>query len=162
MTGLGVPDSTHADVALTTPDTTPFPTDCSVISAASTTAPGYMQVGNTAKNTITGWTAPSTAWTNIDGAVIQGVLLKTNILAPCMTDTITVTFGSGGSAKTASTLDGGVTYAGFAAGSIAGLYQINVTIPTGVSTGDSVPVTVTITPASTGYTSQAGVTIAIQ
>lgn len=162
MTGLGAPDSTHPDVALSTPDLTPFPTDCSIISAASTTAPGYMQVGNTAKNTIAGWTPPTTAWTSIDGAVIQGVLLKTNILAPCMIDPITVTFGSGGSAKTATVANGGVTYAGFAAGSIAGLYQINVTIPSGTTTGAAVPVTVTITPSSTGFPSQAGVTMAIQ
>jgi uncharacterized protein (TIGR03437 family) len=163
MTGLGAPDSTHADVALTTPDTTPFPTDCSAVSlTASATSPGYLQVGNTAKNTITGWTAPTTAWTNIDGAVIQGELLKTNILAPCMVDPITVTFGTGGTATTATVANGGVTWAGFAAGSVAGLYQINVTIPTGTIPGAAVPVTVTITPSSTGYTSQAGVTMAIQ
>jgi uncharacterized protein (TIGR03437 family) len=163
LTGLGAPDSTHADVALTTPDATPFPTDCSAVSlTASATLPGYLQVGNTAKATITGWTAPTTAWTNIDGAVIQGELLKTNILPPCMVDPITVTFGTGGTAQTATVLNGGVTWAGFAAGSIAGLYQINVTIPAGTTTGAAVPVTVTITPSATGYTSQAGVTVAIQ
>ncbi|HUB83160.1 MAG TPA: hypothetical protein VMB03_30375 [Bryobacteraceae bacterium] len=163
MTGLGVPDSTHPDVALTAADTPAFPTDCSAISlTTSANSPGYMQVGNTAKATIAGWTAPSTAWTSIDGAVIQGELLKSNILAPCMVDPIVVTFGTGSSAKTASVANGGVTWAGFAAGSIAGLYQINVTIPGGVTTGSAVPVTVTITPSATGYTSQAGVTIAIQ
>jgi hypothetical protein len=162
MTGLGAPDSTHADVALTTPDATPFPTDCSAVSlTASATSPGYMQVGNTAKNTITGWTPPTTAWTNIDGAVIQGELLKTNILPPCMVDPITVTFGTGVNATTA-TVGNGVTWAGFAAGSIAGLYQVNVTIPVGTTAGSAVPVTVTITPSATGYTSQAGVTMAIQ
>jgi uncharacterized protein (TIGR03437 family) len=165
MTGLGAPDSVHPDVALATPDTTPFPTDCAAVSlTASTTSPGYMQVGNTAKGAtaIVGWTAPAAAWTNVDGAVVQSELLKTNIYPPCMVDPITVTFGSGGTATTATTASGGVTWAGWASGSIAGLYQVNVTIPSGTSTGSAVPVTVTITPASTGYTSQAGVTMAIQ
>jgi uncharacterized protein (TIGR03437 family) len=122
-----------------------------------------MQVGNTAKGTtaIAGWTAPTAAWTSIDGAVIQGELFKTNILPPCMIDPITVTFGTGGSTTTA-TVGAGVTYAGFASGSIAGLYQINVTIPNGTTLGAAVPVTVTITPVATGFTTQAGVTMAIQ
>ena len=163
MTGLGVPDSTHPDVALSSADATPFPTDCSAISlTASASSPGYMQVGNTAKTSIAGWTAPTTAWSNIDGAVIQGELLMKNILAPCMVDPITVTFGTGGTATTATVANGGVTWAGFAAGSIAGLYQINVTIPPATVAGAAVPVTVTITPVATGYSSQAGVTVAIQ
>jgi uncharacterized protein (TIGR03437 family) len=163
MTGLGVPDSTHPDVALSSADATPFPTDCSAISlTASTTSPGYMQVGNTAKTSIAGWTAPTTAWSSIDGAVIQGELLMKNILAPCMVDPISVTFGTGGTATTATVANGGVGWAGFAAGSIAGLYQINVTIPAGTTTGPAVPVQVTITPAAVGYSSQALVTVAIQ
>jgi uncharacterized protein (TIGR03437 family) len=79
-----------------------------------------------------------------------------------MVDPITVTFGTGAGAKIASVANGGVTWAGFAAGSIAGLYQINVVVPTGTTAGTAVPVQVTITPTATGYSSQAGVTVAIQ
>jgi uncharacterized protein (TIGR03437 family) len=55
-----------------------------------------------------------------------------------------VTFGSGTQAVTASTSGGGVLWAGFASGSVAGLYQINVTIPANAPTGNSVPVSYTI------------------
>jgi uncharacterized protein (TIGR03437 family) len=89
-----------------------------------------------------GYTPP--AWTNIDGAVIQSGFLKANILPPCMTDPITVTFGTGASATTATVAGGGVLWAGFSVGSVAGLYQVNVTIPNATTTGTAVPVTVTI------------------
>ena len=49
-------------------------------------------------------------------------------------------------------------YAGGAPGQVAGLMQINVQIPSGIQTGNAVPVTVQVGSAST----QAGVTIAIQ
>jgi uncharacterized protein (TIGR03437 family) len=51
----------------------------------------------------------------------------------------------------------GVTYAGVVPGSITGLLQINVTVPTGSATGVAVPVTVTIS----GITTQANVTLGI-
>jgi uncharacterized protein (TIGR03437 family) len=152
MTGLGAPDSTAPDVAAVGAAT--FPASCAAITLTGATTPGYLQVVNTHVGT---YTPPSPAWTNIDGAVIQVADLKTNIDPPCMTDLITVTFGSGGTAKTATTSNAGVLWAGFAAGSVAGLYQINVTIPASTTTGSAVPVTVTI-----GSTTSPAVTMAIQ
>ncbi len=51
-----------------------------------------------------------------------------------------------------------VTYAGGAPLELAGLLQVNVTIPSGVPTGKSVPIAITVGTAA----SQAGVTIAIK
>jgi len=50
-----------------------------------------------------------------------------------------------------------VLYAGLTPG-FPGLYQINVQVPAGVSTGNAVPVVITIS----GQTSPDGVTIAVQ
>jgi uncharacterized protein (TIGR03437 family) len=128
-------------------------------------APGYIQVVDTAvkaSSTTTAYVPPTPSWTTIDGAVITyGNNTIISGLPPCMTDTITVTFGTGGTAVTATTLPaGGVTYAGFVSGSVAGLYQINVQIPSGISgLPGSIPVTVTIPP----YTSPlATATIALK
>jgi uncharacterized protein (TIGR03437 family) len=57
---------------------------------------------------------------------------------------------------------GGVTvsalqYVGGAPGEVAGLLQINVTIPAGITPGSAVPVAISVG----GATSQAGVTIAV-
>ena len=52
----------------------------------------------------------------------------------------------------------GVSYAGVVPGSILGILQINVAVPTGSATGTAVPVTVTIG----GNTTQANVTLGIQ
>lgn len=51
-----------------------------------------------------------------------------------------------------------VKYAGGAPGEVAGLMQLNIQLPAGVSTGDAVPVMITIGTAST----QQGVTLAIR
>jgi uncharacterized protein (TIGR03437 family) len=51
-----------------------------------------------------------------------------------------------------------VAYAGVAPGIIAGVLQINLAIPAGVSRGSAVPVDVTIG----GVTSQSGVTVTVQ
>ena len=68
------------------------------------------------------------------------------------TTAVTVTFGSGGGAQTVT-----AGYAGFVSGSVTGLYQINVTVPS-LATG-TYPVTVTLG----GSTSPAGVvTMAVQ
>jgi uncharacterized protein (TIGR03437 family) len=72
-----------------------------------------------------------------------------------MTDAITVTFGTGASAKTSAA--GGALWAGWSAGSVAGLHQVNVTIPAGSTPGNSVPVTVT-----TGTYTSPAVRMAIQ
>ena len=133
MAGLGSPTSTGADTASTT--AAAFPKSC--VSTAN-----YMGAvnGQTVK--------PSPLWTTIDGAVIQGGLLLTNVFPPCFATSPTVTIG--GKAAT-------VTYAGFVSGSVSGLYQINATIPTSVTAGSAVPVVVSVGTA----TSQPGVTMAV-
>jgi uncharacterized protein (TIGR03437 family) len=135
MAGLGSPTSTGADTASTT--AAAFPKSC--VSTVN-----YMGAvnGQTVK--------PSPLWNNIDGAVIQGGLLLANVFPPCFATSPTVTIG--GKAAT-------VTYAGFVSGSVSGLYQINATIPTGVTvpTNNLVPVVVSVGTA----TSQPGVTMAV-
>jgi uncharacterized protein (TIGR03437 family) len=104
---------------------------------------------------------PSPLWTSIDGAVINPLELATGNLAPCLlstdaltSNTLTVTIGT--TAVTAASTPA-ITYAGFVAGSIAGLYQITVPIPTGTGSGTAaqLPVVVTLGTA----TSQSGVTM---
>ena len=159
MTGLGAPDSTAIDIA---GNTATFPTGCVAISDTTKNTPGYMQVVNTAA---TGYTIPSPLWTTIDGAVIEYATTtppKTYIvsgLVPCMTDAVTVVFGPPGNQVTAietGSTTSGVTWAGFVAGAVAGLYQVNVYIPAGVPSG-TIPVYVTITNSTnnTTYTSPA-------
>jgi uncharacterized protein (TIGR03437 family) len=64
---------------------------------------------------------------------------------------LTVTAQIGGKPAT-------VTYAGGSPNEVAGLLQVNVTIPAGVATGASVPVVITVGTAA----SQTGVTMAVQ
>jgi uncharacterized protein (TIGR03437 family) len=112
VTGLGVPDSTGDN---TTTGTGTAPADC--IAAVSGTG-NYMA-------TLQAATAVSPALTNIDGAVIQSALLNTGRLVPCLVTAPTVTIGG---------VAGTVTYAGFVADTVAGLYQINVQLPASVGT----------------------------
>jgi uncharacterized protein (TIGR03437 family) len=151
VTGMGAPDSTAFDMASNSGAV--FPTNCVAVSNTTKGTPGYLQVVNTAA---TGYVPPTPAWTSIDGAVILGSKIVAG-LPPCMTDPISVTFGSGAQAVTATTGNGGVLWAGFASGSVAGLYQINVTIPNGAPTGNTVPVSFTI-----GSSTTPTVTMAIQ
>jgi uncharacterized protein (TIGR03437 family) len=154
MTGLGIPNSTEVDNSSATGG---YPTACAVISDATTGSPGYLQVVNTSTpHSTPPYTAPTTAWTNIDGAVIESQFLLGSALPPCFTavtaTAVTVTFG------TTAVTGTGISYAGFASDSVAGLYQINVAVPTGLTPGN-VPVTVTL---GTEGTSPAGVvTIAV-
>ncbi len=157
MTGLGAPDSIAPDVAIAAPaNTVLFSASCSAVSlpGSATTPPGYMQVVNTKA---TNYVPPTLA--NIDGLVIESTFLKANILPPCLTDLITVTFDPAGSPTTATTgvAGVGVVWAGFSSGSVAGLYQINVFIPALTTTGNTVGMTVTMGT----YTSPV-VTMAIQ
>lgn len=133
VSGLGAPTSTAADTAA---KTSKFPSTC--ISAAS-----YFGVVNALS------TPPNPAWTSDDGAVMLASNIQTNDLPPCFATSPTVTIG--GQAAT-------VTYAGWVADSVAGLYQINATVPTKAASGNSIPVVVTMG----GVSSQAGVTMAIQ
>jgi hypothetical protein len=124
MTGLGVPNSTGAN---TTPGGTPSaPTNC--ISPAN-----YQTAVNNANPN-------ATQLTTLDGAVIQSSLLKTGVFPPCLGTNPTVTIGNQSATP--------VTYAGWVADSVAGLYQVNVTLPP-------------TTPVSGSFTDVAGVTHAI-
>lgn len=134
VSGLGAPTSSAADTAGKSAAKAPG----SCISAAS-----YFGAVNHLSP------APGTAWTSDDGAVILASNIATNDLPPCFSSNPTVTIGG----VTAT-----VTYAGWVADSVAGLYQINATVPTKAPTGTAVPVVVTVG----GVSSQAGVTMAIQ
>ncbi len=134
LSGLGVPTSTAANTASTT--AAAYPAAC--ISPAN-----YMLTVNGLA------TKPSPLWTTIDGAVILGSNIAAGHFAPCFATAPTVTIGG----KPAT-----VSYAGFVADSIGGLYQINAVVPTGATTGAAVPVSVAVGTATT----QTGVTIAVQ
>jgi uncharacterized protein (TIGR03437 family) len=170
LAGLGVPDSTGVDAAPT--GATNWPGTCVQISNAVASTPGLIQVVNLKVTGTNAYTPPSPAWTTIDGAImnygpnaiVEGTGSDLNY-PPCMaTATITVTVGPATN-QVATT----VVYAGFVSGSVAGLYQINATLPASlVGTGGTTlagtgaqPVTVTITPVSpaTTFTSQSGVTM---
>ena len=136
--GLGAPTSTGADTASAT--AAAFPKSC------ISTAPAYMGAVNGQAS------KPSPLWTNIDGAVIQSALLAKNVFPPCFTTSPTVTICG----KTAT-----VTYAGFVADSVGGLYQINATVPSCVTPGNSVPVLVSVGTGTSAAISQPGVTMAV-
>jgi uncharacterized protein (TIGR03437 family) len=128
VSGLGAPTSTAADTAGKSAPKAP----ASCISAAN-----YVTADSLAN--------PATA----DGAVILASKIATNDLPPCFATAPTVSIG--GQAAT-------VSYAGWVADSVAGLYQINATVPTKAASGNAIPVTIT----AGGVSSQAGVTMAIQ
>jgi len=106
MTGLGIPDSTGDDT--TAGSSAAWSADCG--SPASFLAEF---------NSVTGDSLAS-----LDGTLIIPTAINTNRLAPCLlsggTDVPTVTFGG---------QPGVVKYAGWVAGTVAGLYQINVQLP---------------------------------
>lgn len=102
MTGLGVPNST-ADNASAGSSGAYF-SDCVTIASYLTS------LSNQSSVTVS----------SADGAVVQSSLLNTSRLAPCLTTAPTVTIGG---------LPATVTYAGWVADSIAGLYQVNARLP---------------------------------
>jgi uncharacterized protein (TIGR03437 family) len=146
MTGLGIPTSIGSDAPQSSANP---PTTCISTTGAAgngSTAPtGYMGAVNTSVAgggfiPLTGYTPPGTAWTSIDGAIIRSALLSTNVSPPCFGGVVanlpTVTIG--GQAAT-------VSYAGFVADSIVGLYQVNVAVPAaGSGTAVQYPVIVTM------------------
>ena len=122
VTGLGAPNSTASNAAPAAKAA--FPTTC----VAATGNNSYMSTVNAL--------AGSPGWTTVDGAVIQSSLLKTNLFPPCMATANAVTVTIGGKAAK-------VTYAGWVADSVAGLYQINATLAATTPSGtQSVAVTV--------------------
>lgn len=144
MSGLGAPTATGADNS--TAGTGPVPAwsaDC--ISTASFLTSAY----------------PITV---LDGAIIQSSLINAYRLPPCMDNSVsppTVKIGN---------VSANVTYAGWVADSVAGLYQVNVQLPDNtaaafkahssdsgapISTPVQMPVVVTFG----GADSQAGVTV---
>lgn len=157
MTGLGAPNSTASNATTTT--TLAYPGSCiSALGVAASAGPpavaailGYMNAINSES------IPPSPLWTTVDGAVVQSALIVgsgTSHYPPC----------DSGVTATIAGVTANVTYAGWVANSIAGLYQVNLTVPAGAvpntyaSTGGtpiSVPVLVTIA----GKTSQTGVTL---
>jgi uncharacterized protein (TIGR03437 family) len=149
MAGLGAPTSAGANTTATTAPT--YPAKC--LSTAN-----YMAAVNGASS------HPNPLWSGIDGidgAVIESSLFAANtsptggyaVFPPCMATAPTVTIGG----KSAT-----VSYAGWVADSVGGLYQINATVPaSGVTPGNSVPVLVTVGTGASAVTSQPGVTMAV-
>jgi uncharacterized protein (TIGR03437 family) len=109
--------------------------DGSVNTAANPTAAGSAMVFY---GTGEGQTSPG----GVDGQLANGVY-------PKPVEAVTATIGG---------LPATVLYYGAAPGDVAGAFQLNVTIPAGVSPGPAVPVSFTVGSKS----SQAGVTIAVQ
>jgi hypothetical protein len=134
--GLGAPNSTTANTPSTSAPT--FLSSC--ISQAA-----YMTTVNTNAS------SPTPSWTTLDGAVILMSNINTNRFAPCFKSPIAVKVTIGGVNAT-------VSYAGWIADGLAGLYQVNAVVPASVTVGDAVPVVVSIGTAN----SQSGVTMAIQ
>ncbi len=170
VTGLGVPDSAGSDSAAQSSALT-FPASC--VSTSALLAALNASAGLSGSN----------ALTTLDGTVIQSALLNSYTVAstnyywapPCMATATTYTATVGG-------VNAPVTYAGWVADSVAGLYQINIQLPPSASnfvnaagtsvastasplaTATSLPVFIT---ASTGSSSpvvkssQTGVTIPV-
>jgi uncharacterized protein (TIGR03437 family) len=117
VTGLGVPDSAGANTTSQS-SVVSFPASC-----VSTSA--FLSALNTAAGLSGG-----AALTTLDGTVIQSALLNSYTVAstnyywapPCMATATTYTATVGGVAAN-------VTYAGWVADSVAGLYQVNIQLP---------------------------------
>lgn len=146
LTGLGAPDSTGDNAVAGTAFS--WSSDCITVASYLTTLNGIF----------------STSLTNVDGTVIQSGLLNTSRLPPCIATSSanvpTVTIGG---------VAGTVVYAGFVPDTIAGLYQMNVSLPgttgsfttsagttlTNITQPTQLPVVVT----ANGVTSQTGVSM---
>jgi hypothetical protein len=150
MTGLGIPDSTGTGSM----GSGSWSSDCYSPSA-------YLTLFNN-------YTGPATNLTALDGAIITPNADATGRLVPCFLSTDTLAVTVGGAAASFTPVG---SYAGFANGTVAGLYQINVYLPTSatalttitnstpaVLTGPAqVPVKVTSTVSAVNYSSQPGV-----
>ena len=148
MTGLGDPDGTADNASHTGTNT--WPSDC--ITTASYLA-----------------TLPAGAPVSIDGAVIQGALLNTGNMAPCLISPLSSTpnLPTAKVGNVAAT----VTYAGWVADSIAGLYQVNLQLPPNAASttftkpdgttisGITAPVQLPVVVTANGVASQGSVTV---
>ena len=146
MTGLGIPDSSADNGVVGT--SASWSGDC-------ISSPSYLAALNA---------QTSSAFTSLDGMVVQAGLLNSNRLPPCVTtgskNRPTVTIGG---------VAGGVKYAGWVPDSIAGLYQINVQLPSRMgsftdSLGNTIsnitaPVQMPVVVTANGVHSQPGVTM---
>jgi uncharacterized protein (TIGR03437 family) len=192
LSGLGVPDAVGGNGAQVSQGAWTAVSNAfnciSPIGAVGTSAlapTGYMGTVNTAYfSSVTGtgfqqpsatYVVPSPLWTSIDGAVINLNELNTNVAAPCFLSadagavpgtnaliTVTVT---GVGTPAVLTPGAGITYAGFVAGSVSGLYQINFTVPVAAGNGSTAtPATVVVSVGSGGtvVSSQPGVTMYIE
>jgi len=163
MTGLGAPNSTASNTTTATALT--YPGSCiSALGLAGSPGPptvasiiGYLTTMNT--TTVNpAYTAPSPLWTSLDGAVIQSAMIQAIgafHYPPCIYPVTATVAG----------VTAAVSYAGWVADSLAGLYQVNLTIPTGAvpsgtpASGLTTPISVPILVTAGGKTSQAGVTL---
>jgi len=95
--------------------------------AIATSGPVTTCVG--LSNYVTAALAANSSWTTVDGSTIDSTLFPFN-LPPCFdtTGSFSVTIGGVDFTSHAS-------YAGWVSGSIAGLYQMNITLPTGSISG---------------------------
>jgi uncharacterized protein (TIGR03437 family) len=145
MTGLGVPDSIGDNSTAGSGGGPVYPTDCASVTTYLTSLTGLTGV------------------TTLDGSLVNPAVLNTRRLVPCMVTAPAVTFG--GQA-------GLVKYAGWVPGTVAGLYQINVQLPsTTASSGHfttvtgaapttlTAPVQLPVVVTSNSVSSQAGVTV---
>ncbi len=125
MTGLGIPDSTADDTAAG--GSAAWSADC------ASTASFLTEFNSVTGNSLTG----------LDGTLVNPSAINTNRLAPCLlssgTDVPTVTFGG---------QPGVVKYAGWVAGTVAGLYQINVQLPPSTAASGHFTTTAGATPTT--------------
>ncbi|HTA45101.1 MAG TPA: putative Ig domain-containing protein [Bryobacteraceae bacterium] len=149
VTGLGAPDAGADNSSTGTVSGIVFPDDCISVGSYETS--------------LNNWTG-STSWTNVDGNVILSSLLNTRRYPPCVGGTNPVTVTVGG-------INAPVTYSGFVADTIAGLYQINAQLPATTPGGSLTPLTgnpvttltaplqLPVVVTSNGVPSQNGVTV---
>ena len=146
VTGMGAPDSTALNSS----------TGGSAWSADCITPASYVS----SLNSQTGGSL-----TTADGLIIQGSLLNTGRLSPCILSTSSIV-----PSVTVGGVAGTVSYAGWVDGSIAGLYQLNVKLP-GSTAGPftdsngatlstlTAPVQLPVVVTSNSRVSQAGVVV---
>ena len=163
MTGLGIPDSTadNATAATDGPHSNGYQFSGDCVSTATYLNPDMS--GAPSFNTATG-----AGLLTLDGTLIIPSVLNSGLFVPCITtggtDAVSVVIG-GQSAPVAT-----VKYAGWVAGTIAGLYQVNVLLPDNTGsvfateaglTGQAItkPVQLPVAITSNGVTTQTGVSI---